>query len=67
MQETLRNVALGAYALWLVAVVLYVLGQLTFLPALPAARTGVTVGGAALVLYQLARWARRGYERIVDG
>jgi hypothetical protein len=63
-RSRLRQAAVGAYVLWLVAVVLFVLGRYTGVPTFEAARTGMVVGTGVFVLIGTARIGRRGVERL---
>ncbi|MDZ7746830.1 MAG: hypothetical protein U5K28_10075 [Halobacteriales archaeon] len=60
---TLTRAAVGAYVLWLVAVVLVIAGRYTPFPTLPGVEPGVLVGalcftavGAAQLLRRAGRW-----------
>jgi uncharacterized membrane protein len=59
-----RQAAVGAYVLWLVAVVLFVLGRYTGFPTLEAARTGTVVGAGVFALVGAVGIGRRGVERL---
>ncbi|WP_254837977.1 hypothetical protein [Natronomonas marina] len=63
LRSSLRRVAIGAYVLWLVAVVLHMVGRYSSFPMLEPARTGMVVGAALLTLYGAVRIVRSGIER----
>jgi len=60
----LRQAAVGAYVLWLVAVVLFVLGRYTGFPTLEAARAGMVVGAGVFALVGTVQIGRHGVERL---
>lgn len=66
MRDYLRQVAVGAYVLWLVAVVLLVAGRYTGFPVLPGTWTGVVLGTAVFVVLGAGRVLRAGYSRLTE-
>ncbi|RDZ44781.1 hypothetical protein C5B91_09560 [Haloferax sp. Atlit-10N] len=59
------RVALGCYALWLVATVLLVAHELGIIPLLPGVEPGVVTGAAVFVALGLGRMLRRGWRFLV--
>ena len=66
MGDTLRQVALGAYGLWLVAVVLVLASRYAGFPTLPGTLTGVVLGTVVFVGIGAVRLLRTGYQRFGD-
>ena len=62
MRVTLRRAAVGAYGLWLLAVLLLLLGRFTPAPLLPGVHPGVVVGAAVFTLIGAGQLLRRGYR-----
>jgi len=62
MRVILRRAAVGAYGLWLLAVLLLAVGRFTPAPLLPGVHAGVVVGAAAFTLVGAGQLLRRGYR-----
>jgi len=60
---SLRRAAIGAYGLWLLAVVLLMVGEYTPLPRLPGVRAGVVAGTAVFTVVGAGQLLRSGYRR----
>jgi hypothetical protein len=60
-----RQLALGMYVLWLVAVVLVVAGRQTAFPTLPGTVTGVALGAVVFVILGAARVLRAAADRFL--
>jgi len=67
MRVTLRRAAVGAYGLWLLAVLPLLAGRLTPAPLLPGVDAGVVVGAATFTLVGAGQRLRRGYRLPMGG
>jgi len=61
-----RQLALGMYVLWLLAVVLVVAGRQTAFPTLPGTVTGVTLGVVVFVVLGAVRLLRAAADRLLQ-
>nr|WP_251344369.1 hypothetical protein [Haloplanus sp. GDY1] len=66
MRVALRRAAVGAYVLWLLAVVLLIAGNYTPIPLLPGVHAGVVAGAAVFTLLGVGQLARWGYRRLAS-
>ena len=58
-QTHLTRIAIGAYLLWLVAIILYMAGRYTPFPLLQPARTGMIAGAVLVTLFGAVRIFQR--------
>lgn len=61
-----RQLALGMYGLWLLAVVLVIAGRQTGFPTLPGTVTGVALGTVVFVAFGGYRVIRAAYGRLLS-
>ncbi|MDS0296161.1 hypothetical protein [Halogeometricum luteum] len=66
MTSPSKRIAVGLYALWLLAVVLLLAGRYTGLPVLPGVHLGVVVGASVFFLVGAGELLRDGYRRVAD-
>lgn len=66
MRVALRRAAVGAYVLWLLAVVLLLAGRYTPVPLLPGVHAGVVAGAAVFTVVGAGQLCRRGYRRLAS-